>query len=139
MKIKLHGHTGRNGFELDGYDCNVNVKLHGFEVSPEGWEHYKWKVRISYQGRAASFDYRTGTGHRIDEFDFADFVGCIESDADHADHYSDYADFVADMGYEDDALGRAAWRGCRDCRDKLNRVFSLRRGRFFRFFRKEGE
>lgn len=139
MMIQMNGYTGRAGFEFDGYDCNVNVKNHGHEVSPEGWEHYRWKVRIEYQGRAGSFDYRTGTGHRIDKFNFADFVNCIESDIEHADHYASCDDFVHDMGYEDEALGRAAWSGCRDCRAKINRIFSVRRGKFFRLFREDGE
>ena len=138
MKIKIDGcagDTGCSGFTVGHTDYAVNVKLHDYDESRGG---YRWVVRIKRtdgDGRALSFKYYTGRGCPTDEFDFADFANCLQSDFSAVEGCDDWRDFAREFGY-DDVEGRRVFAACEDQRMKLRRLFgSFRLNRFFELYR----
>lgn len=79
-----------------------NLVSYGLTHDDEGWEHYRYTVRIAYgdTGRTVTTPYRMGVGNderppRADEvFD------SLVSDATCAEYVSDAWEFGAELGYE---------------------------------------
>lgn len=123
-------------FRLDGKVLRVRAKCN--EITEERhWfgivKRAKWTVKMEFDGRAKSFSFTLGEGiEGYDEtIDFADFAECVAEDAAFAYEYDNLAEFLHCVGYPPGHTdARRAWEGCKACARKLNRVFSLRRGKF---------
>ena len=74
----------------------------GVEWTAQGrrreWPHRTWSARLTYQGRAATFTYKTGLA--LDRPTVVDVLACVLDDAATVENCADVDDFAGEMGYD---------------------------------------
>lgn len=108
----------------------MNATLIGTDiVDVDNWNHDEWRIELNYMGRAESFSYRTGTGHRVNDSPFAPNLGSVmvnlASDYEARQESSDIADYADSYGYGTDSVRRliTVWSALTENRDKLASLF----------------
>ena len=120
-------------FNLNGSTLRVNAKCNGSTEHTHGTGRFfrsDWTVKMTFQGRAASFKYHVGEGNAdyMTEMGFDDFTECIVMDM--RSGQMDYDDFCEEWGHSDSTTNRAIYAACSRSADKMNRVFQFRREEF---------
>ncbi len=89
----------------------------------DGWEHYPYRVKLSYQGRSMTTPFKTGTGW-TEEPTASDVLGSLLSDASGIDNArGDFEMWAAEYGYNTDS--RKAEKIFRQCKSQTEKLAKL--------------
>ena len=91
--------------------------------------HYRFMVRISYDGKCRCFSYWTSYNDwrnakvNLDESDYKNALNCILSDSYAAQ--GSFKDFCSEFGYSDDSIkALKIYKECKRTAVRLNKLFS---------------
>lgn len=91
--------------------------------------HYRFKVRISYNGKYKYFSYWTSyqdwrnAKEELDESDYMNALNCVLSDSYAAQ--GSFKDFCSESGYSDDSIkALKVYKACKRNAERLNKLFS---------------
>jgi hypothetical protein len=116
------------------HEVTMSCKYVGRETDDQKWEHYRWRLRLAFQGRHVLSTWRAGTGHTnangsAKEPALLDVLSCLQSDS-HAGENT-FRSFCDDFGYEHDSRkAESIWRACRKMRGRLSTLFGDRFAEF---------
>ena len=69
----------------------------------DGWEHDRYRVKLTREGRSMTLTYRMGTGHYGSPPTLDLVLDCLASDAAGVENSDGFEDWALDYGYDPDS------------------------------------